>query len=214
MIPFIFLTILHMTSTLTPPSWGNSPIYSVSVNLINPQPISIWTFSYYYDASRFNITGSRYNHYPPQFDEMCLDSSLPNSSYECDVIYAIDGWTYLLFPTVDFCCKCENSFGSTRFDWLKDGSEFVGIEDIEGVRVEHWQKQGQFLNHYYCDVRDRKPVRFNELWGPNKVLKQWDFISESYRTEAFDDKLIQAPENCLHLCQSQVCKDYRGLQIN
>ena len=209
---FFFILLIHITFNLTPPLWGNNPIYSVSVQLINPQPVSTWKFDYYYDALRFNITGSRYNNYPPQYDEMCVDSSLPNSSYECDVIYAVDGWTYLLFPSADFCCKCENSFGSTKFDWLKENSNFQGIEMLNGISVEHWTKQGQFLNHYYCDAKDRKPVRFNELWGPNQVLKQWDFIGETYNINEFDRSLIETPENCEKFCMSDVCKNYRNVQ--
>lgn len=196
---------------LKPPFWGNNPIYSVSVNLTNPQPISYWKFDYFFDNSRFGFPVSRYNHYPPQFDEMCVDPALPNSSHECDVIYATDGWTYLAFPDVDFCCKCENTFGSTRYDWLQLNSTFEGYSSVNGYTVEHWTKWGQYLNHYYCDSNDRKPIRFNELWGPNHVLKQWDFIVETYNTSAFDEKLVKPPENCQNYCDSEVCKLYRKI---
>ena len=199
--------------SLTPPNWGNSPVYFVSVNLTNPSPVATWKFDYYYDSSRFNITGSRYNHYPPQFDEMCVDPTIPNSTYECDVIFAVDGWTYLSFPTADFCCKCENTFGSTNYDWMKENSTFVGHENINGIAVEHWTKQGQYLNHYYCDAKDKKPIRFNELWGPDQVLKQWDYIIESYDKRLFDTSFVEAPKVCQTFCMSEACKEYRSIQI-
>ena len=210
MTSLIFLLLLSPILSLSPPFWGNNPIYFVSVNLTNPSPIATWRFDYYYDSSRFGTTGSRYNHHPPQFDEMCVDPTLPNNTFECDVIYAVDGWTYLLFPTAGFCCKCENTFGSTRYDWMKEDSNFVGYDVINGQKVEHWTKMGQFLNHYYCDAKDRQPVRFNELWGPNHVLKQWDFIEETYNTRDFDKSLVEAPKNCQNLCMSDACKEYRN----
>lgn len=211
----IFLSILfplisQAVSNLTPPYWGgNSPIYSVTVNLTNPEPIANWIFDYYYDNSRFGFAVSRYNHHPPQFDEMCVDSTFPDHRYECDVIHSTDGWTYISFPEKNFCCKCENTFGSVKYEWLQTNSTFIGYETINGVVAEKWDKMGQYLNHYYCDSVDKKPIRFNELWGPNQILKQWDFIQETYNDSLFDVAIVQPPENCQTFCQSQACIEYR-----
>jgi len=49
----------------------------------------------------------------------------------CDVTFATDGWFYITFPSEKYCCKCGNSFGSVRYDWLKSDSKYIGIETID-----------------------------------------------------------------------------------
>ncbi|RYY33328.1 hypothetical protein EON62_04335 [archaeon] len=197
-------------AALSPPGWGSTPLYSVRVNMTNPQPVATWQFDYYFDAARFNVTGSKFKHYPPQYDEMCMDPTFPGSSFECDVTFAVDGWSYIAFPAANPCCKCENQFGSVLYNWLAVDSTFQGVVPINNVKCEHWTKQGQYLNHYYCEVGSREPVRFNELWGPNAVLKQWDFLAPTYNTTAFDASIVQPPPGCQTLCTSAVCQAYRS----
>jgi len=192
-----------------PPLWGGVPTYSVMVNFTNPRPVSRWTFAYFHDDE---LGAERYEHYPPQFDEMCVD--LPyGSQYQCNVIFATNGWSYLQFPQADFCCKCESQFGAIRGDWLKKNSTFVGIETINQQKCEHWTKQGQYLNHYYCTSDDKRlPVVFNELWGQPPTLKQWDFKLETFNPKKFDRKLIDPPANCENYCMSGPCQAYRNVK--
>ncbi len=85
---------------------------------------------------------------------MCLlpITEFTKAGLPCDITFAVDGWSYISFPTKRFCCKCSNSFGSIRYDWLKENSTYVGIETISGRSVTHWTKPGQYLNHYYSTV--------------------------------------------------------------
>lgn len=206
LLTIILLFVIHIDSkpfVPSPPFWGNSLIYYVKVNMTNPGPVAQWQFNYYYNAE---LDASRFEHFPPQFDEMCQD--LPYGSDEqCNVIFATDGWSYIQFPSVDYCCKCENEFGTVRFDWLQENSTYAGISEINGNQCYHWTKQGQYLNHYYCTVEDETPVRFNEMVRGN--LKQWDFLMNTYNTTTFDESYVSPPPNCQNMCTSWVCQDYR-----
>jgi hypothetical protein len=71
-----------------------------------------------------------------------------------------------------------------RYDWLKTGSNYVGIEVIDGKSVTHWTKVGQYLNHYYSTVDKEYPVRFFELKKGNP--KSWDFDLNTYNTGPID----------------------------
>ena len=205
----ITLNIVSLASATIPlpPLWGGVSTFRVLVNLTNPDPITNWLFAYYHDS---DLNAERYEHFPPQYDEMC--TGLPyGSDQQCNVIFATNGWSYLQFPKVNFCCKCENQFGAVKGNWMEKNSTFVGVESLLGYQVQHWTKQGQYLNHYYCTNSDkiRIPIRFNELWGPKHILKQWDFKVETYNTKPFDRSLIDAPQNCENLCTSGVCAAYR-----
>jgi hypothetical protein len=200
-----FLLLVVVVKTNPVPTWGNSTVYNVKVNLTYPEPLAFWQFDYYYDA---NLQASRFQHYAPQFDEMCL--YLPyGSSYQCDVIFATDGWSYIAFPEVDFCCKCENEFGAVRYDWMQENSTFIGKTIVRGIPCYHWTKQGQYLNHWYQSINTAAPIRFNEMVRGN--LKQWDFLLDTYNTAGFDLNLLAPPPNCQQLCPNSVpqCEGYR-----
>ena len=204
---FVIIAISQIvTAQLSPPLWGGVPKFSVMVNLTNPNPVSDWMFAYYHDS---NLGAERYEHYPPQYDEMCTD--LPyGSNQQCNVIFATNGWSYLQFPKVDYCCKCENTFGAVRGDWLVQNSTFAGYQMVNNQKCEHWTKRGQYLNHYYCTADSKRvPIMFNELWGQPPTLKQWDFIVDTYKIDSFERSLIDPPPKCENLCNSYVCKAYR-----
>ena len=52
-----------------------------------------------------------------QYDEMC--AGLPyDENYDCTVVFATDGWSYLSFPEPDYCCKCvQNGGGGGSSAW-------------------------------------------------------------------------------------------------
>ena len=79
-------------------------------------------------------------------------TTFSKSGLRCDLTFATDGWSYIAFPTQNFCCKCTNKFGAIRPDWLKENSTYIGRDTINGTAVNHWTKNGQFLNHYYATV--------------------------------------------------------------
>lgn len=72
----------------------------------------------------------------------------------------------------------------------------MGTELLNGIRVTHWTKNGNYLNHYYSTVDRGLPIRFNELKSGN--LKQWDFDLQTYNTGPFDPSKIQP--KCQNLC--------------
>jgi hypothetical protein len=92
---------------------------------------------------------------------MCLLATTSFTQNDpCTVTFATDGWSYVEYPTKDFCCKCANSFGAIKYDWLATNSTFVGIETLGGVSVTHWTKSGASGNNYYSTVDKQFPVRF------------------------------------------------------
>lgn len=158
-LTLMFLAAVVLVNAQTPPSWGGNPRYTVKVKMLNDKPVATWNFTYFYDWSQ---KVERYEHNSPQEDEMCL---LPITTFKkdaepCVVTFANDGWSYVAYPTHNFCCKCSKSFGSVRYDWLKENSTYIGIETIDGKSVTHWTKPGNYLNHYYSTVDKEFPVRY------------------------------------------------------
>jgi hypothetical protein len=117
-LAILLLTVLGVAVGQTPPSWGGNPRYTVRVKMLNDKPAVSWNFTYFYD---WTLKAERYEHEAPQEDEMCL---LPVTVFKkdgepCTVTFSTDGWSYIGFPSHNFCCKCSKSFGSVRYDWLK-----------------------------------------------------------------------------------------------
>ena len=135
---------------------------------------------------------------------MCLLGNPPfDSTNSCVIIFSDDGWSYIQYPQHNWCCKCGNSFHYINYDWLQANSTFVGMEKVNGYQVEHWTKQGQYLNHYYNAVGGL-PVKFYEL--KLGMPKAWDFDLSTYKKGAVDPKLFKGP--CDNLCGGS-CKNYR-----
>lgn len=155
----VFACLLMVVLSQKPPFWGGNPRYTVKVLMLNDNPAVSWNFTYYYDWS---LKAERYEHQAPQQDEMCLlpDTSFQKGGIPCVITFASDGWSYISFPSQNFCCKCSNSFGSVRYDWLQANSTYQGIETIDGRSVTHWTKMGNYLNHYYSTVDKQLPVRY------------------------------------------------------
>lgn len=136
---FIILLAVALASAESPPFWGGNPRYTVKVKMLNDDPVATWNFLYFYD---WNLKAERYEHDAPQEDQMCL---LPTTSFKkdaipCAITFATDGWSYIEFPSQNFCCKCSKSFGGVRYDWLQAGSKYIGVETIDGKSVTHWTK--------------------------------------------------------------------------
>ena len=93
------LALLMFTAlSQAPPNWGGNPRYSVKVLFVYNDPVTNWTFNYYYDWS---VKAERYEHLQGQYDEVCM---LPQTSFKktgqpCNVIFATDTWFYIQFPT-------------------------------------------------------------------------------------------------------------------
>lgn len=92
---------------------------------------------------------------------MCLLANPPFTINDsCTVTFATDGWSYIEYPQHKWCCKCENSFGAIRSDWLKDNSTYKGVDIVNNVSVTHWIKTGKSLNNYYSTINGALPVKF------------------------------------------------------
>lgn len=181
------------------------------VNLSYPVKPGIegWQFDYYYNA-KLPITGSRYSHYPPHDDEMCRALGHNLDEDQCDVVFASDGWSYISFPASGDCCKCENKFGSTRYDWLQSDAHFAGRRTVFGVDSYGWTKRGNSLNWYWASVDGSLPVSYNESWMG--VPKTWHFDLSTYNTTAFDEAIVGPPPNCQTLCPASAvqCGHFRS----
>ena len=126
------------------------------------EPVGNWTFTYYYD---WNQKVERYEHQKGQNDELCLigNTTFNGSGVPCNIVFATDGWFYIEYPSQNFCCKCGNSFGSVRYDFLKENSKYNGLSTLNGTSVTHWTKQGLFTNHYFSTVDKQIPVKYYEI---------------------------------------------------
>lgn len=155
-------------------------------------------------TSPLRALGTRY---APHNDEMCQDLPYNRLYYDCTVTYATDGWAYVAFPTVDYCCKCENQFGSTRYDWLQENATYLGSASIRGIPSYGWRKMGKVANDYWASIDGSLSVQFNETW--DHVPMAWLFDLSTYDTGPFDDTLVMPPSNCSTLCPSWPCKMYR-----
>eukprot|EP01105_Mastigella_eilhardi_P005499 TRINITY_DN17198_c0_g1_i1.p1 TRINITY_DN17198_c0_g1~~TRINITY_DN17198_c0_g1_i1.p1 ORF type:complete len:265 (+),score=74.08 TRINITY_DN17198_c0_g1_i1:65-796(+) len=203
--------------TYTPPLWGGTPAFTVPVNETTYNGASVqWGFRYYYDASqRFQQrTVERYEHAPPQWDMMCQDLGVDNSQkYQCNVVFATDGWSYVAFPEVDFCCKCGNGFGAIAYDWLQEDSYFNGNEELAGLQVQHWAKLGNTLNNYYATNDDlARPVRVYDYAAPDPAtLNQWDFDVKQFVAGNPNPALFAPPAGCTTLCKGNwACTMFRN----
>ena len=114
------------------------------------------------------------------------------------MIFASDGWSYIQYPTQNFCCKCTNSFGAIRYDWLKTDSSYNGTTTMSGRSVTHWIKNGQYPNHYYSTVDKQLPVLFHELKLGKP--KEWIFNLDTYSTSPFDPSKLAPPASCSTRC--------------
>lgn len=192
----LILALVAVTSCLAadPPFWGGNPVYTVNVSMLYDKPVLRWNFTYYYD---WNKKAERYEHHAPQADEMCLLAHPPFTINDfCVATFAEDGWSYIEYPSKNWCCKCENSFGAIKYDWLQTNSTFVGIETVNNVAVTHWTKKGAEVNNYYSTVDRALPVRFFELKSGQP--KSWDFDLKTYTTTPHDPDLFKP--KCTNLC--------------
>jgi hypothetical protein len=151
------------TSGVNIPIWGAAKHFNVNVNMTNPSDspsAPFWTFEYYYDTSG-SWTVSRYEFDENQHDEVCRQ--VRGKTGKCNVIHAYDKYIYIEFPSDNFCCKCGQSPGAVRTDWLNADSAYKGQSTVNGVKVDEWLKQGASDNHYYASADDEQlPVRYME----------------------------------------------------
>ena len=91
-----------------------------------------------------------------------------SSGLPCSATFATDGWSYIEFPTKNYCCKCTNYFGAVRYDWLDDNATYVGTDTIDGYSVTHWTKEFKEVNHYYSTVDKQLPVQYFEIYKGNE----------------------------------------------
>lgn len=75
---------------------------------------------------------------------MCLLGAPPDTiaKNNCSVVFATDGWSYINYWNDDWCCKCENAFGSVKYDWLQKNSTYEGEATVNGYKTYHWLKYG------------------------------------------------------------------------
>jgi len=201
----IIIALVAVCFAISPPMWGGNPVYTVRVEMLNNAPVAKWNFTYYYNS---NLKVERYEHEGPQTDEACyLAEGRFNKNNSCAITFATDGWMYIEYPKDNFCCKCTNSFGYIKPDWLQENSTYNGTTTINGVTVDHWTKPGQYLNHYYDTVDKNLPVRFFEIKNGNP--KSWDFDLKTYTTAPIDPSKFSP--KCQNLCLG-TCRFIKGDQ--
>ena len=119
--------------------------------------------------------------------------------------HAVDGWMYINFPTLHSCCKCTNTIGPVRYDWMQDGGgSYVGVAEVRGMKVDEFLKQGASDNHFYVERdADQRPVRYME--HKNGMLKQWDFDLASFEPGPSPPGTFDPPKECQNRCLAAIC---------
>ena len=114
----IFITFLFIGLAQNPPFWGGNPRYSVKVHFTYDHPVAQWNFTYLYDSK---LKAERWEHEASQHDRVCNWATTPfnKTDLPCHITFATDGWFYVSYPTKNFCCKCGNSVGAVKYDWLQ-----------------------------------------------------------------------------------------------
>jgi hypothetical protein len=94
---------------------------------------------------------SRIDRTTGKYDDLC--SSVTHfTDIPCTQL-VVDGFRYLVFPTIENCCMCcttEQGCSILRPDWLSNAT-FIGYNTTESVKYQIWDKKG-FQDNYYWQV--------------------------------------------------------------
>ncbi|GMI48688.1 hypothetical protein TrCOL_g12504 [Triparma columacea] len=178
-----------------PPLWGGYETWSCKVNMTNPADSlehPEWNFDYYFDQPN---TRELYVHRAGQGDEVC--KKIAADAEECWVL-TVDGKAYISNMDTGECCHQHGWM--IRDDWLTScGATYNDtITEVNGEAVDLWQCSGNYLNNYVDTVDGNEPVRFFEHKGD--LLKQWDFVRETFKVDEIDESLFEIPSDCPKRC--------------
>lgn len=123
----------------------------------------------------------------------------PPFSLTFQVLNAADGNTYVTgnpgTPSAT-CCIFPIHVGAVLSDWLSNGGSYVGRQTINAIESQVWTITGQYVNFYASEIADRsdRPVRY---WEHKKgILKQWDFMLETFQAQPQPEGTFEPPEAC------------------
>jgi hypothetical protein len=199
-VVFVFLLCgvsAVVDATHPAPTWGGTKQWKCRVNLTDPDVPTAqnWKFNYYYDAT---IPADRYEHPAGQADEVCQVKSVPFGQ-PCTVINTPDGNAWVL--SGDTCCKFPIKIGPVLYDWVeRSNGTWVASEMINNVSSDVWMAKGQYVNYFAQSVDERHfPVRYWEHKAG--ILKEWDFILDSFVAGPVDPELFKPPQLCVDMCE-------------
>jgi hypothetical protein len=153
--------------------------------------------TYWYDNSR-NLT--RVDRDNGQYDLFCSgivkDEALPCQQF------VTRGWRYITYgDKLQNCCACCNASNGCdvlKRNWM-DGSEFVGYDEIEGMKVGKWLSKKDVVDRVYIyTVDEYVPV---VSWVGSDVYQEYDF--KQYVEHIADLSVFDLPKQCNQ--QSPLC---------
>jgi hypothetical protein len=145
---------------------------------------------YYYLDVFFSLSlNSRVDRTTGKYNGLC--SSVTKEDIPCTDL-VVDGFRYLVFPTIKNCCMCcttEEGCGILRPDWLLNAT-FIGYNTTESVKYQIWDKKG-FQDNYYWQV-DATQVPYIIYQHPNDNM----VFNVSSFSKMVDPSVFALPSYC------------------
>ena len=143
---------------------------------------------------------SRVDRTTGKYDDLC--SSVKKDDIPCTDL-VVDGFRYLIFPTITSCCMCctvEQGCSILRPDWLVN-STFIGYNITGSVKYQIWDKKG-FQDNYYWQV-DATQVPYIIDQHPNDIM----VFNISTFSKTVDPSVFVLPSYCSkdHKCPPPSC---------
>lgn len=125
---------------------------------------------YWYDSTR-NLT--RVDRDNGQYDLFC-SGVVKNEKVPCQQ-FITRGWRYITYGSkLEKCCTCCNSSNGCdilKRNWM-DGSQFVGYDEVNGLKVGKWISKKDIVDRVYIYTIDQGyPV---VSWVGSDVYQEYD----------------------------------------
>jgi hypothetical protein len=107
-----------------------------------------------------------------------------------------ESWLYIAHPTHNCSCK---SFEYINYNWMEKDSTFIGYETFDSKNVNHWTKQGLYLNNYWSTVDKELPIRFLRSRTANLNLGISTWRPASFEVTLYNLYLIMTILHCYRM---------------
>jgi len=204
---FLFLPAI-VSADPVPPTFG--PVMTAPFNQSITYMGSRWEdqVHFYYDSTTLPVGTSLYQYGKGQHDELCTGVKGKETSDEpCNLLASVDGWRYVIYPESNLCCKfCNVSdyCGIISPNWLKNGSNYVGKEVIDGYSCEGWEKTGGEENYFYVTTDEQQiPCQYWEGYPTPDIGKNfWNFTLPLFNRNPINSSTFEIPSGmgCENMC--------------
>lgn len=156
--------------------------------------IIILTFS-------LSLLNSRVDRATGKYDFLC--SSITHAEDIPCTDLTVDGFRYLVFPTMKNCCMCcttEQGCGILTPNWLSNAT-FIGYNTTDSVKYQVWDKKGFQHNYYWQVDATQVPYIIDQQPDDKFVFNVTSF------SKMVDPSAFVLPSYCSkdHKCSTSAC---------